>query len=525
MKILIADEIHESGKEILRKAGEVVDKPKIDEAGLLKDIVDADAVVVRSRTKITKAVIDAAKRLKVIGRAGVGVDTIDVDAATRRGIAVVNAPESTSITVAEHTMGLMLAMARKIPFAHASLKAGKWEKSKFMGSELRDKTLGIVGLGRIGSEVAKKARAFNMRIIGYDPYITEKLAKELGVELVDLDRLFASSDYITLHVPLTEQTKKLVGKKELSLMKKGAVLLNCARGGVVDEAALHEALAAGKLGGAALDVFEKEPATDSPLLKLENVIATPHLGASTEEAQRLAATIVCDEVIKILSNRPAKNVVNMPVLAPEVMEELRDYIRLAESLGSFAAQTAEGFVREVTITYCGRLSEVEDVGVLTNAVLMKLLAPALANEINILNASVMAKNRGIRVTEARREDAEKYGNLAIVDVKTDKDKAQAKGTLLGGEEPRIVGIAGYEIDLVPRGNLLMVVHEDRPGMIGKVATRLGERKINIAGMQVGRKDKGGTQLMLLTLDQEPSKEDIKAIASLEGIQDARAARL
>ncbi len=524
MKILIADDIHESGKELLKRLAEVVDKPKIDEAELLKEIENADAVLVRSRTKVTKQVIEAAKRLKVIGRAGVGVDTIDVDAATRRGIVVVNAPESTSITVAEHTIGLMLAMARKIPFAHSSLKSGKWEKGKFMGSELRDKTLGIIGLGRIGSEVAKKARAFGMRIIGYDPYVTEKLAKELGVELVDLEKLLASSDYVTLHVPLTEQTKNLIGKKELSMMKRDAVLINCARGGIIDEAALHEALASGKLGGAALDVFEKEPATDSPLLKLENVIATPHLGASTEEAQRLASTIVCDEVLKVLGNKPAKNVVNMPVLSPEVMEELRDYIRLTEALGSLAGQTLEGFVREVTCTYCGELAA-KDVGILTNTVLMKLLAPALAGEINILNSSVLANNRGIRVTEAKREDAEKYENLAIVDVKTDKDRVQVKGTLMGGEEPRIVGIDSYEVDMVPRGNLLLVIHEDRPGMIGKVATALGERNINIGGMQVGRKEKGKLQLMVLTLDQELGKEDADAIAALDGIEKVSTARL
>ncbi|MEE8168424.1 MAG: phosphoglycerate dehydrogenase [Candidatus Hydrothermarchaeales archaeon] len=516
MRVLIADKIHESGKELFKGFADVEDGTALSKEELLKKVEAVDALIVRSKTKVTKDVIDAAKKLKVIGRAGVGVDNIDLDAATGRGIVVVNAPESTSITVAEHTIGLMLGMARKIPFADASLKSRKWEKSKFMGMELRGKTLGVIGLGRIGSEVTRKAHAFGMKIHAYDPYISDKSAKELGVELVEFDELLASSDFVTIHVPLTEQTKKFIGKKEFSKMKEGAVLLNCARGGIVDEDALYKALSSGKLGGAAVDVFEKEPATDSPLLELDNVIVTPHLGASTAEAQKYASTIVCEEVMKVLKNIPPRNVVNMPALAPEVLEELKPYLPLAEALGKFTVQLVEGYVRDVSITYCGSLVEVKGLNILTNAILMELLSPVLANEVNILNSSVIAKNRGVRITEGKREDAEMFANLIILDIKTSSETTVTKGILLG-EEPRIVGIADYTIDLVPKGRILLAVHEDRPGMIGKVATALGERNINIGSMQVGRKDRGGVQLMVLTLDQDLSRDDVEAITAIDGI--------
>lgn len=525
MKVLVADEIHESGKEILKEVAEVEEAVKVPLDHLLKKVSDADALVVRSATKVTKEVIDAGKKLKVIGRAGVGVDNIDVDAATARGIVVVNTPEATSITVAEHTLGLMLAMARKIPFAHQSMKSGKWEKSKFMGAELKDKVLGVIGLGRIGKEVVKRARAFGMRILGFDPYVTEKLAKEMGVELVPLEALLSTSDFITVHVPFSDQTKNLIGKKELSKMKKSAVLINCARGGIVNEAALYDSLKSGSIGGAALDVFEKEPPEGTPLLGLENVILTPHLGASTEEAQKYASAIVCEEVLRVLRNIPPRNVVNMPVLAPEVMEELRDYIPLAQSLGRLVVQLTPGYVRDVSATYCGALAGVKELNVLTNGVLLELLRPALTNEVNILNSSVIAKNRGIKMTEGRREDAGRFGNLIAIEVKTTEEKFDVKGTLLGGEEARIIEVDGYEVDLVPTGNILLVIHEDRPGMIGKVATALGKLNINIGGMQVGRKDKGGLQMMVLTLDQELKKEDIKAIDSIGGVKKVGIAKL
>ncbi len=525
MKVLIADAIHDAGKEVLREIAEVDNGGKLTPEQLLEKASDADAIIVRSATKITKEVIDAAKKLKVIGRAGVGVDNIDLDAATARGIIVVNAPEATSITVAEHTMGLMLAMARKIPFAASSMKSGKWEKKKFMGMELRDKTLGVLGLGRIGSEVVRRALAFGMKIQAFDPYISEKAAKDLGVALADFDKVVSTSDFLSIHVPLTDQTRNIIGKKELSKMKNDAVLINCARGGIVDEEALYDAIKSGQIAGAAVDVFAKEPMEDSPLAGLDNVILTPHLGASTEEAQKYASLIVCEEVVKVLKKVPPKNVVNMPILAPEVMEELKEYLPMAEGLGRFVSQLASGYVRDVTVTYCGSLVKTKELNILTNGVLVELLAPVLANEVNILNSSVIANNRGIKVTEGRREDSGRYGNLIIVKVATTEEELDAKGTLIGGEEARLVEVDGYEVDLVPKGNLLLVIHEDRPGMIGKVAMALGERDINIGSMQVGRKDKGGPQLMVLTLDQALTREDEEALAGIGGIEKVGMARL
>ena len=333
MKILVSDPLHPSGVELLRKAGEVEVAHGLQKEQLLEKVRDIDALLVRSETKVTKEVIAAAKNLKVIGRAGVGVDNIDLGAATARGIVVVNSPEASSITVAEHTLGLMLSLARKIPSANASLKGGKWEKKKFMGIELRSKTLGVVGMGRIGSQVVKRAKAFEMDVLAYDPYLSEKQARAMGAKVADLETVLREADFISLHVPLTEKTRGLIGKEALEKMKKTTYIVNCARGGIVDEKALFEALSSGRIAGAALDVFEKEPPLESPLLKLESIVLTPHLGASTVEAQLNASVIACEEVVNVLQNRAAKNVVNMPVLAPEALEGLKNFIPLAERLG------------------------------------------------------------------------------------------------------------------------------------------------------------------------------------------------
>ncbi len=524
MKILVSDALHEAGIELLRKVADVEIATGLGEEQLIEKIRSTDALLVRSKTKVTKRVIENAKNLKVIGRAGVGVDNIDLEAATKRGIVVVNAPEASSITVAEHTLGLMLAMARKIPFADASLKSGKWEKKKFLGIELRGKTLGVIGLGRIGTQVVAKARAFGMEVLAYDPYISEKLAYDLGVKISDFEELIKNSDFITLHAPLTEQTRGMIGKKEIEKMKNGAFLINCARGGIVDEKALYEGLKSGKVAGAALDVFEKEPPLESPLLELENIVVTPHLGASTEEAQRYASTIACEEVIRVLQNKAPRNVVNMPMFSQEVLDKLRGYMPLAESLGKFSIQLVKGRISDVSITYCGKLLEVEELNVLTSSTLGGLLSPILSESVNLLNAPIVAKNRGIRVTEGRREDSEKFGNLIILKLTTNKEESEVKGTLLG-EEARIVSIDGYTLDLVPKGDILIVKHEDKPGMIGKVAISLGERKINIATMQVGRKEKGGTQLMVLTVDQQVSNEVLRVISKIEGVEKAIAVEL
>lgn len=524
MKILVADAIHRAGIELLEKE-EVVVATDMSPEELLEKVADVDAIVVRSKTKVTRRVIEEAKKLKVIGRAGVGVDNIDLKAATERGILVVNAPEASSITVAEHTLGLMLALARNIPFADASLKAGKWEKKRFLGMELRGKTLGIVGLGRIGTQVALKAKAFGMRILTYDPYITEETSKELGIELTDFDGVIKEADFITVHVPLTDKTRGIIGEKEIEKMKRGVFLINCARGGIISEDALVKGLQSGKVAGAALDVFEVEPPIGRAVLEMENVIVTPHLGASTEEAQRHASTIACEEVLKVLRNEAPINVVNMPVFAPEVLEKLRGYLPLAEIMGRFTVQLIKGRMNEVSITFCGSLVEVEDLKALSNSTLSGLLSPILTESVNLLNAPIVAKNRGIRVTEGRSEGAEKYSNLIILRVAAGDGETEVKGALLGEREPRIVEVDGYALDLLPKGRILLVKHEDKPGMIGKVALSLGNSNINIASMQVGRKEKGGLQLMVLMVDQRIPGKVMDSIGRINGVMDAVAVEL
>lgn len=520
MKIVVADPIHKAGIDLLKQEGAVVVATEMSREQLMEEVAEADAILVRSRTKVTREVIEKAKKLKVIGRAGVGVDNIDLEAATEHGILVVNAPEASSITVAEHTLGLMLAMARRIPFADASLKAGKWEKKKFLGCELRSKTLGIIGLGRIGTQVALKAKAFGMKILAYDPYISEDSGRELGIVVTGFDRVISEADFITVHVPLTDKTRGIIGEKEIEKMKKGVYIINCARGGVIREEALVKGLKSGKVAGAALDVFEVEPPIGRPVLEAENIVVTPHLGASTEEAQRYASTISCEEVMRALKNEAPRNVVNMPAFAPEVLEKLRGYLTLAELIGRFAVQLIKGRMKDVTITFCGSLAEDEDLRVLSNATLSGLLSPILSENVNLLNAPIVAKNRGIRVTEGRREDAEKYDNLIILKVKADERETEVKGSLLGEREPRIVDVDGYALDLLPKGRILIVKHEDKPGMIGKVALSLGNNNINIASMQVGRKEKGGLQLMVLMVDQGIPGKVITSIGRIDGVRDA-----
>jgi D-3-phosphoglycerate dehydrogenase len=516
MKILVSDQLHPAGIEMLKEVGEVEVRTGMPQEELIEVIKDKDALLVRSATKVTREVIEAAQNLKVIGRAGIGVDNIDLDAATERGIVVVNSPGASTITVSELTIGLMLALARNLTRADTSLKSGRWEKKKLIGVELRGKTLGIVGTGRIGSAVIEKARAMGMKVIGYDPFVSEKVAEDMGFELVEFEDVLKRSDFISLHVPLTDQTRHMIGKEEIAKMKDGAFIVNCSRGGTIDEAALLEALESGKLGGAALDVFEKEPPLDNPLLKNERFIATPHLGASTEEAQRSASTIACEEVRKVLENLPASNVVNMPTVVPEVLEGLKGFINLGEIVGRFSGQISEKRTNNISITFCGKLKEMEGLTVLTSAVLKGLMAPILTGGVNLMNAPVIAKNRGISVTESRREDAEKYQDLIILNSRTNGQETEVKATLLGGEEPRIVGINGYSVDIMPRGKFFIVEHDDRPGMIGQIATKLGEHNINIGSMHVGRKE--GSQLMVSSVDHEVKGDILEAVKGIQGVK-------
>lgn len=524
VKILVCDRIDEDGIKTLRSIGETEVAIGLPKDELLKKIQNVDAVVVRSATKVTADLINAAQKLKVIARAGVGVDNIDVPAATRKGILVINAPDSSSIAVAEHVIGLMLALTRKIAISNMSLKSGKWEKGKFLGVELSGKLLGIIGLGRIGTQVALRAKALGLRVAAFDPYVTEKAAEELGIKLVDLETLLKESDIITIHVPLTPETKYLIGEKQLSLMKSNAFLINTSRGGVVNEKALCIALKGKKIAGAALDVFEAEPPIENPLLELENVVVTPHIGGSTEEAQRSAAMAVASEIINVLQGKPVRNVVNIPIIDPETLRKLEPFLPLAEKLGRFATQLSEGRITEVHITYCGELVNIGQLNLLTSTLLKGLLDRILTQPINVINAPFVAKSRGIKVIESKTEVVDHFPNEVILKVKAEKTEIEVKGTLLG-KEPRVISIDEYKIDLPLDGRIVLVSHLDRPGMIGKIASVFGEHSINIATMQVGRKEPGGIQLMVLKIDHPMSEPVLKALKHVDGIKDVDVAEM
>ncbi|MFY9638953.1 MAG: phosphoglycerate dehydrogenase [Methanobacterium sp.] len=522
-KVLIADQINKKGIDELKDIAEVVTNFTISKEELIDVIKDFDAIIVRSRTKVTREVIEASNKLKVIARAGVGVDNVDVQAATERGVMVINAPESTSITVAEHTMGLILALSRKIAIADSSVKNGKWEKSRFMGIELNGKTLGVIGMGRIGSQVVTRSKAFGMETIVYDPYITEKTASELGVTVVDLETLIKNSDVMTIHVPLTSETKHLIAREQLEMMKNNAFLVNCARGGIINEDDLYEALATGKIRGAGLDVFENEPPEDSPLLGLDNVVLTPHIAASTSEAQRDAAIIVANEIKKVFMEQSPKNVINMPVLDPETFSKIKPYFELIEKIGKFMIQTAKGNINEINVTYCGDLSEFTKHDVLTRMILQEVLNPILTEPVNLVNATSVAENRGIIVTEGKRCDAKGYKSLIKVEMKSDNNDVSLEGIF--DQKPKIININGYKVDVETEGTMLICKYKDKPGIIGAIGTKIGEHGVNIAKMQVGRKELGGEAVMVLKVDQHVPESVILDIKKLEDVHDAVAVNL
>jgi D-3-phosphoglycerate dehydrogenase len=522
-KVIIADQINEKGIEDLKEVAEVVVDTAITQEELINKIKDFDAIIVRSRTKVTRDVIEAAEKLKIIARAGVGVDNVDVQAATEKGIMVVNAPESTSITVAEHAMGLIMSLARKISIADKSVKEGKWEKSRFMGIELNGKTLGIIGMGRIGTQVAIRAKAFGMEILVYDPYITEEAGAELGVTVADLDYVLRNSDVMTVHVPLTPETKHLIAKPEFEIMKENAFIVNCARGGIIKEDDLYDALKSGRIGGAGLDVFEKEPPEGNPLMELDNLVATPHIGASTKEAQRDAAIIVANEVKKVFMGEAPKNVLNMPVLDPETFQTIKPYLQLSEKLANLLIQAAKGNITEVDITYCGELADFARVDILSRTVLKEMLNSILTEPVNMINAPTIAKNRGIVITESRRSEAQGYKSLVKVKIKSDEGEISIEGTAT--KEPRIVRIDEYWVNVKPEGTMVIARYKDIPGSIGTIGTKLGEHGINIAKMQVGREAPGEEAVMVLTVDQKVPANVIEEIRDLEHVYDAVYAQL
>ena len=516
MKVLVTDPIAEESIEFMRRNGLDVDvKTEISHDELLDLIGGYDALIVRSRTRVTRDVIEVAERLKIIGRAGVGVDNIDVKFATERGIVVVNAPGGNSVSAAEHTIGLILALVRRIPQADRSVKEGKWERKRFVGVELRGKTLGVVGLGRVGYEVAKRMRCFEMNILAYDPYVSEERARSVGAKLVSLEEILRNSDIITIHVPKTKETEGMISYKEFEIMKDGVYIVNTARGGIVDERALYDAILSGKVAGAALDVYEREPPEDNPLLNLDNVVTTPHIGASTREAQMIVGMTVAEDIVNFFKGLPVRNAVNLPSIAPEDYGYLMPYVELAEKMGKIACVRLNGVFNRVKVTFRGEIAR-KNTEIVTRSLLRGLLVQIL-DGINVVSAPIVARERGI-VVEQSRIETDTYPLMEVV-VSGEREIYMA-GTCLGGE-CRIVKIDKYKVDFVPKGHYIISLHEDKPGVIGRVGTLMGSYNINIAGMIVGRYGKrGGIQLMLLLLDDPPSEEVLSRMVELDGIIDA-----
>ncbi|ABZ83710.1 d-3-phosphoglycerate dehydrogenase [Heliomicrobium modesticaldum Ice1] len=521
MRVLVCDPISQKGIDVLTSAGDVaVDvKLKLTEDQIVEIIAEYDAVVVRSETKITKRIIEAADRLKAIGRAGVGVDNIDVEAATRKGIVVVNAPEGNTIAAAELTVAHILAIARNVGSANLSLKGGKWDRSKYTGIELKGKTLGILGLGKIGSEVAKRARAFDMTVIAYDPYASVEKAKSLGVTVTDLETVFRQSDFITVHMPKTKDTYRMISAAQFAIMKEGVRIVNCARGGIIDEQALYDAIQSGKVAAAGLDVFEKEPCTDSPLFALDQVTATPHLGASTKEAQVNVAIDVAYDILRVLRGEAVSAAVNIPAVKQEMMTIFKPYLNLVEKMGSYLGQTIGNRIEKVAITFKGDVAKY-DVTPLTTTLLKNLLKYALEESVNYVNAPHVAKARGIQVIEAKTSDAQDYAVQICVVVETDQGKRQVSGTLLRNK-PRFVSIDGYDMDMAPEGHMLVVPHTDKPRIIGQLGTIIGEHNVNIAGMHLGRKDFGGNAVAILTIDGPVPAAVLTDLAKIDGVADVK----
>lgn len=521
MKILIADPVSEKGIAILQQEHEVDVKIKQTQEELIKLIPAYDALVVRSETKVTKPIIEAAEKLKVIGRAGVGVDNIDVEAATQKGIIVLNAPEGNTIAATEHTMAMMLALARNVPQAHQSLKEGQWLRSKFVGVEMRGKTLGVLGMGRIGTGVAKRALAMEMKVLAYDPFINEEQLKALDIELAELDEIFAKADFLTLHLPMTPDTKHLLNEETFKKVKPGIRIVNCARGGVIDEKALVAALEQGVVAGAAIDVFEKEPVDPAnPLLALPQVVVTPHLGASTAEAQVGVAVDVAHGILVALRGEPVTTAVNIAPVAAPVMKVIKPYLALAEKMGCLATHLAEGRLNSVDVEYNGEISEV-DTRMLTTAVLKGIFNPLLQEPINYVNAPGVAKARGVKAKEIKSKDTENFTNLITVRVRTDKGEHMVAGTLFGRKAGRIVMIDEYRVDVDPQGWLLIGPHMDKPGMVGSVGTILGENGINIAGMQVGKTETAGTSIMVMAVETDIPTPVLLKIKAVDGILGAK----
>jgi D-3-phosphoglycerate dehydrogenase len=523
-RVLVSDRLSDEGIRVLEEAEgiELDVRPGVAPDELAKIIPDYDALIVRSGTKVTGELIERAERLRVIGRAGIGVDNVDLAAATARGVIVMNTPEGNAITTAEHAISLMTALARQIPQATASLRAGRWEKAKFSGKELFDQVLGVIGLGNIGSIVADRALGLRMRVIAFDPLVSEDRAQRLGVDLVPLDELVRRADVISVHVPLTKETRGLIGRAAFEKMKRGVLLVNAARGGIVDEEALAWAIQEGIVAGAALDVFEQEPPPpDHPLLQLDNVIATPHLGAATAQAQVNVAVAVAQQVRDYLRDGIVRNAVNLPSVSAEQLAELRPYIVLGEKLGLFQGQRCESGAEEIDIEYAGQVAG-QDVQPVTLAVLKGFLEPWVGEGVNYVNAPVLAQQRGIRVIESKAAEPEDFVSLLTVRLRArDGTELRVSGTIFGRTQPRIVRVEDFLLEAIPEGATLVIHNEDRPGIVGQVGTILGRGGVNIARMQLGLQPGGGQALQLLNVDPAPSDAVLAELRAIRGMLGVR----
>lgn len=522
-KILVSDPISDIGLKKLLEADDIQLDIKTDlkQEELIKIIGEYDGLLVRSQTTVSKDVLEAAKLLKVIGRAGVGVDNIDTKAATELGIVVINAPDGNTISTAEHSFAMLMSMARWIPQAHQDLKNGIWNRKKYVGVELNGKTLGIIGLGRIGSEVAKRAQAFNMEIIGFDPFITEERARQLGITLGTVEEVVKQADFITVHTPLTKETTNIIDFKEFALMKKGVRIINCARGGIIREEALLKAIEDGIVDAAAIDVYmEEPPKEDNALVNHPKVVTTPHLGASTIEAQLNVAIDVAEEVYNYLKDEPFKNAVNLPSISGEILEHVRPYIQLAEKLGKLIANTIIGAIEKIEILYAGDIID-KEIDILTRTVLKGVLSQHLGavGMVNDVNAPIIAKGRGIEFVDSRTSKSHGYTNLITVKVKTKKEEKYVSGTLLNSYGPRVVHLNGFAVDFNPVGNLLLMEHTDQPGIIGEIGTLLGSEKVNIATMQVGRNELGGKAVAFIMVDNLVEDKVLEKIRQIKGVKN------
>lgn len=517
-KVLVSDNLAKEGVEIFENApGIEVDVITNLTPNELKDVIkNYDGLAIRSATKVTEDVIDNAARLKVIGRAGIGLDNVAVEAASKKGIVVMNTPGGNTITTAEHAIAMMFSLARRIPQATTSTKAGKWEKKKFMGSEVSNKTLGIIGIGRVGSIVANRAQGLKMNVMAYDPFISREAAEKMGVSLASFDEVLEKADFVSVHTPLTDETRGLIDASSFNKMKDGVFVINCARGGIIDENDLHDAVVSGKVAGAALDVFEEEPTKNTRLLSLDNIICTPHLGASTDEAQKNVAIAVAQQIVDCLTTGEIKNAVNFPSVSAEVLTLIKPYLDLGEKLGNFEAQIVAGGIKEVIIEYSGTILDY-DVAPVTISFLKGLLTPVLKDNVNYINAPIIAEERGIKIIESKSSEMKDYKNMISVTVKTDQEESFASGAIFGRQNLRIVEINKFMLDVIPEGYMLMLYNHDRPGVIGNITTTLGNDDVNIARLHLGREQVDGKALVVLSTDSPISKDTMKKLKGLPNI--------